>query len=150
MSSCAAVVAEALRSGIDDILLIVPDLTEAHLSEFYRFVDGIYQLCPEAILGLAIGQNIIDSTNSAAIIDSLIQKLSFLSLDLTNNNGTDPKTYIEEKANKSEMHYNLIRYKMRVLIPELEDKQAQTELIEVLKSGGISNWQILSVTAIKK
>ncbi len=145
-----AIIAEAVRAGANDILLIAPHMTEEKLSEVAHLLDKIRSLCPNAVLGITLSDHVILSENAAALIDSLYSAADFLALDATVYADKDAATYIEEKITDGEnsIPYYLRRYRMRVLIPQMTDDTAQSALIEIVEKNGIENWQILPYVAL--
>ena len=144
LAEASAILAEAARAGIDDILLIAPDLTEEQISEFLQWIDGIRSLAPDAVLGLALPDALVSEEQSATIMNTLDQALNFLALDATEYADADPATYVDEILNGEQYRYYWRRYQMRILIPEQEEEAIQQQIIEAIERNKIDNWQILS------
>ncbi len=140
MAELTTVISESLRSGLDEVILIAPDITEAQYSEVIHLISEIRSFVPEAVVGFALPETLVESKN-AEIIDTLAEKVSFLALDLTKYGDSDPLEFTKERTGA--MLYSLLRYKMRVMIPALDETEKQSSIISAVESFGISNWQIV-------
>ena len=136
LAESAAVIAEAFLSGIDDVLIVVPTLPTERQTEILRFVEDIRTLAPHATLGLSLPEDEI-ATPDAARIDTLAKSLDYLALDLRNKEAEDPVAFAEERMGS--MLYYLLRYEMRVMIPNLSDEDAQKKLVEAVENESIDN-----------
>lgn len=144
LSRAAALVAEALNAGFDDVILIAPQMTETHVEEAIRFVEDIKSLTDSGAIGLCVSDSILsieDSQQVSQIIDSLNSDIDFLAIDLSD---TDLSLGIEaiSEAISSKQHY-LLMYKIRVLLPKGETDDILTSIISEAESNGIKNIQII-------
>ncbi len=137
----AALVAEAILLGVDDVLLIAPDFGAEHLSEFSRFLSTVRELAPDGTLGLTVSADLLASDEATKLMDTLSKELNFFALDATGDESGSSVEAIETKIQGS--LYYLLRYQMRVLLSE-GDTDSQRAWIEAVERNGISNWQILS------
>lgn len=140
MAELTTVISESLRAGLDEVILIAPDITEEQCSEITHLVSEIRSFVPNAVIGFALPESIVNSKN-AEIIDELANELSFLALDLTKYGETDPLEFAKERV--GDMLYSLLRYKMRVMLPSFEETEKQSSIVSAVESAGISNWQIV-------
>ena len=140
MAELTTVISESLRAGLDEVILIAPDITEAQYSEVTHLVSEIRSFVPNAVIGFALPESLVQSKD-ANIIDTLANEVSFLALDLTKYGDTDPLVFAKERVGS--MLYSLLRYKMRVIIPAFEKSEEQSSITSVVESAGISNWQIV-------
>jgi len=129
--SCSAV-AQALRSGLSEVMLVAPvALSDTHTAELIRFVDDLRTLVPNAVIGLALPHGMLTDAN-AGIVDTLSRSFTLLATDLSY--ATDVNSALEADL------YYLLRYSMRVLLPSLENNDTQ---IAAVRNHGIQNLQIL-------
>lgn len=143
LSHDAAILAEALRDGIDNVLLIVPAMTEANVAEILRLLDQVRVLCAHAVLGVTVPTSVAYSESGAKTIDTLYESADFLALNAFEYGDADPVTYISDTIAESGMRYYLLRYGMRVLIPAGTEAIPQESLINAVTNGGSQNYQII-------
>lgn len=134
IAELATVISESLRAGIDEVILLAPDITEEQCAEVTHLIEEIRAFVPDAVIGFALPESLVESKN-AEMIDSLAKQISFLALDLTGYEKTEPAI--------NSMIYYLLRYKMRVMIPSLAEEENQNSIISTVESAGITNWQIV-------
>ena len=134
LSEDCLLLTEALRAGLDEILLVVPELSPDHVEELKAFLGDLRRLVPEATVGLSLPRELL-SDSSAALLDDLSRHFSLLAVDLSEVE--DPDAEVEATL------YTLLRYSMRVLLAPAESEEAQEELITMLHSHSIKNIQFL-------
>ena len=144
LAEAAAVATEAIRSGVDDILFLVPELTGAQSAELIRFLEDVRALEPNAVLGLAIPPSLLAQSDSGAMLTELTGALNYLALDVTQVEDGDAATYVETAIHDTENHYQLLYYGMRLLLPAGADEAEETAILSVVRDSGIVNWQILT------
>ncbi len=144
LAQASAVVAEAIRAGLDDLLLVVSELSEERIEELIRFVDGIRALEPNAILGLAIGEQVLEMKNANVVLTRLDEAVNYMALDLTRVGDTDVGSYVDAAIHDTQHHYALLYYHMRLLLPSGADDAQQAALIEAVEGDGFQDWQILT------
>ena len=140
LAESAAVIAEAFLAGMNDIVIIVPELPTDRQAEIIRFAENIRTFAPNAILGLSLPESEIAAPD-ATRIDTLAKSFDFLALNLLSDE-KDPVAFAE--ARMSSMLYYLLRYEMRVILPSLEDEDTQDELFAAVESESIDNWMVLT------
>jgi hypothetical protein len=138
MAELTTVISESLRAGVDEVILIAPDISEAQCSEVTHLISEIRSFVPDAVIGFALPESLVGSKN-AEIIDELAKQVSFLALDLTKYGDADPLEFAKERTGA--MLYSLLRYNMRVMIPSFEESEKQSSIVSAVESAGISNWQ---------
>lgn len=144
LSRASAIIAEALRSGFDDVVVIAPKLTEAHIEEAIRFTDSIKSLTDGGTVGLCVSEDIFsldDTQHLSQIISKLNSKIDFLAMDVSSEDISDGYSVMGDKI--SSMQHYLLMYKMRVLLPNGETSDALSAIISEAESNGIKNMQIL-------
>lgn len=144
LSRSAAILAEALQQGMDDVLLITPALTADQVDELLRFAEDVRALAPNGVLGLSLPQAILTHENSSALIDRLWSNLDYLALNAAEFGSEDPVAYATQIVTNPNMTYNRLRYQMRVLLPTCADDTTTEAVIAAVEENGVNNWQILS------
>ncbi len=140
VAELATVISESLQAGLDEVILLAPDITEEQCTEVTHLISEIRAFVPDAVIGFALPKSLVESNNSN-LIASLAKEISFLTLDLTKYGDADPLEFAKERINA--MHLFLLMYEMRVIIPSLEDAEKQSSIISTVESADISNWQIV-------
>ena len=142
LATCGALACEALREGVGDILFMANSITVDDVEKICSFADNIHSTVDDAIIGLAIPDAILSDSSSAALIDKLSGHFNFLALDATSYKADeDPTIFIENKI--SSFQLELIYYKMRVLLPNPPDAEAQQKYIDATAKYNIQSWQML-------
>ncbi|MBQ8850383.1 MAG: hypothetical protein IJ011_08650 [Clostridia bacterium] len=144
LSRAAALIAEALAAGFDDVVIIAPHMTEEHTEEVIAFVESIRSLAPNGAVGLAVSDSILeleDAYKTSEIITRLYEKIDFLAMEVSTDDSADVLTDINNKINAEQLYLHM--YKMRVLLPYNADKEIQSSIISATETGGITNWQII-------
>lgn len=132
LSESCVTLAEALRAGLSEVVLIAPVApSAAHVAELVRMVDDLRTLVPEACIGLSLPHGFLTEAN-AETVDSLSKSFSLLATDLSQE--TDVSAAVEADL------YYLLRYSMRVILPSRENNEPQ---ISAVKAHGVENIQIL-------
>ena len=144
LSCTAAIIAEALNAGFDDVILIAPDMTEAHVDEAIRFIEDIKALSKTGNVGLTVSDSILMLENTrqvSEIISQLDSKIDFLAIDTSTADILNGYTAIGDKISSLQLYLHL--YKMRVLLPCGEDAMALNSIIAEAEKNGIKNIQII-------
>ncbi len=130
LSDECVTLAEDLRAGLDEVMLIAPALSEAHLEELSDFLNDLRRLVPNATVGLALPQSFLTEEH-VETIDTLAKNFSLLSIDLSDEEEIDARV-------KADLYY-LLRYAMRVLLPSADIES----LTDAVTSHGVENIQFL-------
>lgn len=105
----ASLIAEALRTGINDVLIYVPELDAARYAELVLLANEVHRLAPEGKVGISLPASVFASADNTALVDSLWNAFDYLALDLTRTSDVD--------ADMSGMLYPILRFGARVLVP---------------------------------
>ncbi len=140
LSEHCTLVAEALRAGLDEVLLVAPTLSEEQLPALVDFVADVRRLVPDAVIGLSLPYDFMTEDN-ATRVDTLAKSFSFLSVNATEHGKAEPTDYVSEVVDGT--LYYLLRYSMRVLLPTPAEDEAQTAMIDTVKEYGVKNMQFL-------
>ena len=137
----ATICAELYREGADDVLITLKGkkITEDNLEELLRFSDWVKELEGDVVLGIAISRELLESEDAEVTVAKLWEKYDFLALDLTDVKSAND---ISQNGESNEMQFYLLMYKMRVLLPELEEDELE-EYVSVLGAMNVNNWQTI-------
>ena len=144
LSRAAALLAEAVRSGMDEVLLLAPDMTADHIPEVLRFAESIRQLAPDAVVGLTLSGAILSDGSAAELIDTLWNGMDFLAMNAADHGETEPAAHITAVITDPAMRYNILRYRMRILIPAAADPALSDALVAAVEAETVYNWQMIS------
>ena len=138
----ASICCEALREGVEDILLIAPSMDSESIEKIYSLANSIHSTVEDSIIGFAVQEPVLLDQRSASLLDNLARHFNFLALDTTSyREDEDPLTFIEGKI--SSLQLELMYYKMRILLPKATAPEIQQQYIESVTKYNISSWQIL-------
>ena len=144
LSEAAAIIAEALKSGFDDVVVVAPHMTSEQVDEAIRFIENIEALADNGTVGLTVSDNIFGLENSQStseIISLLDSKIDFLAMDTTSVDTSEGYAMINDKINEEKLYLHM--YKMRVLLPYDANEKNASEIISAAESNGIKNFQII-------
>lgn len=144
LSKAAAIIAEALTAGFNDVVIIAPHMTAEQIDEAIRFIDDIEALTDSGSVGLTVSDNIFGLENSQAtseMISKLDSKIDFLAMDTSSVDTTDGYVSISDKLNEEKLYLHM--YKMRVLLPYDANEKNAAEIISAAENNGIKNYQII-------
>lgn len=134
LSDDCIALAEALRAGVNEVMLLVPDFSQSHTEELKALLSDLRRLVPDACVGLALPQEFLSEENAASI-DDLAGHFSLLAVDLSSSSNVD--------ADVEADLYDLLRYSMRVLLPSASSEDEQKAMLASVTSHSINNIQIL-------
>ena len=143
LSTEAAMIAEILNSGVDEVVLVISSLDPSHKDELIRFIDDIRSLTESGSVGITVPSSILENENVSQIISDLDKGIDFLAMDLSEHGDISPAKYVDERINSDSLIY-LHMYKMRLLLPYSADEAVAAEIVTAAQSNGISNWQIFA------
>lgn len=141
MTEAAAEIAEAIRTGVDDVLILLDGGDTEYREELYYLSENVRRLEPNAVLGLALPRPMSDTPETGEWVERLSSAFSYLALDCTKPEGDVPENAVSERVGS--MLYYLLRYRMRVLLPYVADTEQQNKLISAGKQSSVDNWMIL-------
>lgn len=143
LSHATAILTEAFRAGVDDVLLLVPDWQGERVEELIRFAEGIRALYPDAVLGVALGESVLGASDASRLLETMSGAMNYLAMDATRVESADAVAGVDGLIHDPNYHYYLLYYHMRVLLPAGADAEEQTALIAKTEASGMDNWQIL-------
>ena len=144
----AAQIAEALRKGVDDVLIYVGEVSPDRYKELIHLAEEVRRLCSDGVIGIAIPTSLLsDSTNMEhkELIYKLSQSFDYMAADLstTEANGTGTSLAEQVDSELGKMLLYLLQYKMRVLLPYSDDENVISSLNSAVANRDIKNVQIM-------
>ena len=135
-------IAEALRSGVDDVLISPEDLPFSTYSELTVIADEVHRLCPNSTIGISVTPEMLSSDGSGDLVDTLWNSFDYIAVNLDGepNEGESISQMAEHQLGG--MLYYLLRYNMRVLIPNA-DNETIAQIKNSLSQNGVKNMLIL-------
>lgn len=135
-------IAEALRCGVDDVMIYPEALSIDRYSELTVIADEVHKLCPNSTVGISVTPEMLSSEEGGNLVDLLWNSFDYIavSLDGQPNEGESLPQMAERQL--SGMLYYLLRYNMRVLIPNT-DADTIAQIKETLSDNGVKNMLIL-------
>lgn len=104
----AALIAEVLRAGINDVLVMPGDIGEERYDELIKLADEVHRLADGKKVGITLPISAFTSDNSADIIYKMAQAFDFIAVE------------IDENTDMSGLVFYLLSYNVRVLVPDAE------------------------------
>ena len=135
-------IAEALRCGVDDVLILYDNLSMNTLSEITAIADKVHLLCPDSTLGISVTPDILSSEEGGTLVDALWNSFDYISVSLDQEPAEGENLSQTAERQLGGMLYYLLRYNMRVLIPNV-DAESITQIKEAISANGVKNMLIL-------
>lgn len=143
----AAITAEALRSGIDEVL-IYADVASERYGELTVLAESIHRLCPDGTVGIALPAEAFSESNEPSLLDSFWNSFDYLAVDLSSD-AEDNEAVVENiDSTLGGMLYYLLRYNVRVLLPYGNDAAEIASRSQAVTSNGCNNMQIMPQRAV--
>ncbi len=138
----SAQIAEALRSGIDDILIFAKDIPIEQYYELSGLAKEIHRLCPEGKIGLSLPSSVFSNQEFSETVDAVWNSFDYLAVDLSVvPDDTTVIDYVND--NLGSMLYYLLRYNIRVLVPYSDDLSVISVITDTVTSNGTQNIQFI-------
>lgn len=148
----SARIVEAIRYGIDEILIYAPHVPAERLGEITSIADEVHRLAPEANIGISLPyplpENNTDAktdsahTFSDALVEELWNAFDFFAVDVCYNANGDATTAEEAESRIGELLYYVLRYNMRILIPS-GDESLTDGISELCEERNLENMQFM-------
>ncbi len=139
----AALIAEAVRSGVDDVLILASGVPQERLGEVMGIAREVRRLCPDSgAVGLSVGSAILSGEGGSQTFDTLWAAFDYIALDATAPpaEGVSPAEQVNATLGSS--LYYLLRYNIRVLLPSA-DETTLSSMISAANSSGSQNIQVM-------
>lgn len=136
----AAQISEALRAGVDEVLIFAKDVPIDRYSELLGLAQEVHRLCPDGIVGISLPSSVYSEAYGTA--DMLWAEFDYLAVDASvPPEGTDAADHVSNCLGS--MLYYLLRYNVRVLVPLTEDTALYDRIVDAVTSNGSNNIQIM-------
>ena len=141
----AALVVEVSEKGIGDVIVRAPTVDGAQLDLLMDFADSVKSINGDVVLGVALPIEFFYRETAAEDVSRLTGHFDIIGLDISEipSDTKDVFEYIDGAFSESNIKYYVLRYNMRVLLPQTSDEQDEM-LREVLSENSIQNWQKIS------
>ena len=140
----SALIAEALRSGVDDVMIFVGEIPVERYSELMELALDVHRLCPDGKIGLSLPISMLSDQNNSELVDELWDYFDYLAADLTKVSAGEERPLPDAiDTALGGMLYFLLRYDMRVLVPQVSDSTEMTQILDTVKQNGSENIQII-------
>lgn len=140
----AAIVCEIASAGIDDTLIRYPDIAPEHTDELISLAEQVKSIDPNAVVGLVLTPEFLDGDNSSILVEKIVSSFDFIAMDITDiSDDGDISEQIEEILS-TDKYYYILRYNVRVLLPDVTDEAEAKEIYALMDSNNITNWQTVS------
>lgn len=140
----SALIAEALRSGVNDVMIFVGDIPIERYAELSELARDVHRLCPDGKIGLSLPVSVLSDQNNSELVDELWDHFDYLAADLTKVEAGEEQTLTDAiDATLGGMLYYLLRYDMRVLVTQASDPTEMTQILDTVKQNGSENVQII-------
>lgn len=137
-----SVAVEAIRAGVDDCLIIPLAAGEEDVAKLRSLAELMRGMQEDAVIGLAVPEEILSSSGSEALIAELGESYSFLAISAANpKEDDDVGIYVETKI--ARMQVQLIYHKMRVLLPTADEPEVMQSYIDTVKKYNVASWLFL-------
>ncbi len=144
LSETAALLADAMKSGMHDILLLAPEISTESLEELLLLSEDVHRLYPDGTLGICIPFSFFEAEDSAILVDDLVDNFDFLAINATEL--SKEETIIGHVQSIASARLDLLlRYNMRLLLPYAADESEQAEIIAAAEQYSTKSWQILPI-----
>ena len=108
----AALIAEVLRAGIDEVLVMPGDISEDRYDELTKLADEVHRLAENSKIGIVLPVSVFTSDNSADIVHKFSQKFDFIAVR------------VDAEADMSGLIFYLLSYNVRVIVPDAETAES--------------------------
>lgn len=138
----SALASEALRAGMDDVLLYIEEMPSERYGELKTLADEVHRLCPTGHVGLSLPASAFSASDSDSIADSMWSAFDYLAADLSHpTEGEDAASYVSDKLGG--MLYYLLRFNVRVIVPYTDDASLAERITAAVTSNGSENILIM-------
>ncbi len=139
----SARIGEALRAGVDDVLIYAGDIPPERYEELIELANEVQRLCPDGKIGVSLSPVILKNEENSELIDKLWRAFDYLAADISAPapEGIDAAEHVS--AELGNMLYFLLRYELRVLVPNVSDDATAQRISEAVKQSGSENIQIM-------
>ena len=141
----SALAAEIIEMGANEVIVRATGADATNTNLLIDFADSVKSINDSVVLGVALPVEFFFTESAAENISKLAESFDILGIDVSDipNDDKDTLEYIESTFAASDLKYYVLRYNMRVLLPQISDEQDE-EMRAVLADNSIQNWQKIS------
>ena len=141
----SALAAEIIEKGANEVIVRATGADATNTNLLIDFADSVKSINDSVVLGVALPVDFFFAESAAENISKLAESFDILGIDVSDipNDDKDTLEYIESTFAASDLKYYVLRYNMRVLLPQISDEQDE-EMRAVLADNSIQNWQKIS------
>jgi len=140
----AAISAELLRAGVNEVLIAIGEIPVAQYGELITLASEIHRLSPDkGYVGISLPAGVLSSADNDALVASLWTAFDYLAVDLFS--GVTPESDIVSDVGTKlgGMLYHLLRYNVRALLPNTADDALSAAVKELAISEGVKSIQVM-------
>ena len=140
----ASLAVEVSEKGIGDVIVRASGADASHTELLVDFANRVKSINDAVVLGVALPESFFCQESSAEDIAKLAECFDIIGLDISSipKDYKNEIEYIERVFSESNIKYYVLRYNMRVLLPNTATED--DELRTVLQENSIQNWQKIS------
>ena len=140
----AALSAELLRAGVNEVLISVGSIPLEQYGELITLSSEIHSLSPtKGLVGVSLPSDVFAGEQNEALVASLWGAFDYLAVDLYSTLNYEGDIAGEIGAKLGSMLYHLLRYNVRALVPDVEDTALAASINETALSNGVKSIQIM-------
>ena len=137
-----SIACEAIRTGVDDVLLI-SDASVEDVNKLCALADSIHLTEENAVVGITVPQQVLENENYVELINTLSKSFDYLAIDTTDLLTKENTTLLETiETTVGKLQDQIMYHNMRVLLPRGASTEEQNAFTELLARYAITNWQI--------
>lgn len=138
----SSIACEAIRAGINDVLLI-SDAAVEDVNKLCALADNIHLTEENAIIGITVPQQVLEDENYVELINTLAKSFDYLAINTTELSVSEDSTLLDSiESTIKDLQLQIMYHNMRVLLPNGASTEEQATFIELLAKYNINNWQI--------
>ena len=141
----AALAVEFTEKGVNEVVVRVPGTDAVQTALLLDFAKSVKAINDAVVLGVALPRDFFYGESAAEDIASLAVEFDILGIDASYmpDDTEDAIEYIGGIFSESNLKYYMLRYNMRVILPQIADEQDEA-MRAVLAENSIQNWQKIS------
>ena len=140
----AALAVEIIEEGANEVIVRAPSADVSATDMLIDFANSVKSINDTVILGVALPTDFFYQDSSAEAVAMLADVFDIIGVDASNvGDDKDALEHIEMVFSVSNLKYYVLRYNMRVILPQISDDKDEA-LRDVLTENSIQNWQKIS------
>ena len=141
----SALAVEIIEKGADEVIVRAPSADVASTALLMDFAKSVKSINDSVVLGVALPTEFFYEESSAEAVSMLAESFDIVGIDASKIQGGEQNSldHIDAIFTESKLKYYVLRYNMRVIVPQISDDQDEA-LRSVLMENSIQNWQKIS------